>query len=57
MLTLELSSHLLEFPIDAYMQLGSISYWRLITQPRVLLGDWLIMEYTEKTALRINMPY
>ena len=48
MLTLELSSYLLEIP----------SQWCLCnTQSRILQADWLIFEINEQATLDINMPY
>ena len=53
MLTLELSSIVLESPIDT----RSTSDWLFNTQSRVLQADWLILENNEKATLNINMLY
>ena len=56
MLTFELSSYLLEVPIDSYPTLVD-SDWLFNTQSRVLQADWFILEINEKATLNINMPY
>ena len=54
MLTLELSSYLLEITNDAYTTLSSD--WLFNTQSRVLQADWFIFEINEKATLIIKMP-
>ena len=56
MLTLELSSFILEIPNDAYTTLSQ-SDWLFNTQSRVLQADRLMLENNEKATLNINMPY
>ena len=56
MLTLELSSYVLEIPNDAYTHSVN-SDWLLNTHSRVLQADWLTLETNEKATLNINMPY
>ena len=56
MLTLELSSSVLEIPDDAY---STLSQTLIVVQHSVksLQADWLILENYEKATLNINMPY
>ena len=54
MLTLELSSHVLEIPNDAYATFGNRFF---NTQSRVLQGDRLILENNEAVTSNINMLY
>ena len=56
MLTLKLSSYILEIPNDAYTTLSQ-SDWLFNTQSRVLQADRLMLENNEKATLNINMPY
>ena len=53
MLILELSSYLVGIGKNAYK---CFSDWLFITRLRVLLTDWLILEYNEKVTLDISMP-
>ena len=67
MLTLELSSHLLEIPNDAFttssqfpmmlIQHSVYPDWLFNTQSRVLQTDWFKLEINERATLNINMPY
>ena len=56
MLTLGLSSYLLEIPYDAYTTLSQTD-WLFNTQPRVLQADWFILEVKEKATLDIFVFY
>ena len=56
MLTLELSSCILEIPNDAYTTLSQ-SDWLFNTQSRVLQADRLMLKNNEKATLNIHMPY
>ena len=53
MLTLELSSYLLEIPNKRPFN----SDWLINTQSRALQANWLIFEISKKATLNINMHY
>ena len=58
MLTLELSSRLLEIPQWCVYNKHSVNSDRLFdTQSWVLQVDWFIFEINEKATLNIDMPY
>ena len=51
MLTLELSSYLLEIPNYVYSTLSQL--WLAVQ----LQADWFILDINERATLNINMPY
>ena len=53
MLTLELSSYLLEIPADAYLLFSLILIGYLLLKSRVLQAHWLILGNDEKATLHI----
>ena len=53
MLTLRLSSVVLQIPYDAYTTLSR----NLIGYSTQQQADWLILENNEKATLNIDMPY
>ena len=53
MLTLELSSCLLEVPADAYLLFSRILIGCLLLKSRVLQARWLILGNDEKATLHI----
>ena len=55
LLTLELSSYLLEIPNDTYTTLSQYSYWLFNTRSRVLKADWFALEIDEKATLNIDI--
>ena len=58
MLTLELSSHVLEIPNDAYTTLSrNLIGCSTLSQDLVEQADRLILENNEKATLNISMPY
>ena len=57
MLTLELSSIVMEIPNDAYITLSRNLIGYSTLSQEYCEPDWLILENNEKATLNINMPY
>ena len=57
MLTLELSSIVLEIPNDAYTTLSRNLIGYSTLSQECYEPDWLILENNENATLNINMPY